>query len=102
MGFVAGTRLALSAPGRRGSFAFQNKGSLLETLSLQPPPQKGASPSAVRIAGLVPSPETYRNEHKSVILTQRGHKVMFSLRIKPGEAKEWGLLFAGDTQRKRD
>lgn len=50
MGFVAGTRLALSAPGRRGSFAFQNKGSLLETLSLHPPPQKGASPSALRIA----------------------------------------------------
>lgn len=85
-----------------GSFAFQNKGSLLEALSLQPPPQKGASPSAVKIVCLVPLPETSRKEHKSVIFTQHGHKVMFSLRIKPGEAEEWGLLFAGDTQRKRD
>lgn len=52
-------------------------------------------------ASVLPS-ETYRNEHKSVLLTQRGHKVVFSLQIKPGEAEEWGLLFAGDTQRKPD
>lgn len=37
----------------RGSFASQDKGSLLETLSLQPP-QKGSSPSAVKIACLRP------------------------------------------------
>lgn len=38
----------------RGSFASQDKGSLLETLSLHPPPQKGSRPSSVKIVCLRP------------------------------------------------
>lgn len=52
-----------------------------------PSPQKGALPSALKILCLRPPIRTYRNEHRSVILTQRGHKVVFSLRIKPGKPK---------------
>lgn len=106
-GFEARLRLALSAQFAEAHLHPQDKASLLETLSLpSAPAQKGGSPSAaLKIARLHPPIRNpNRNEHKSVILTQRGHRVVFSLRIKRGEggAEEWGLLFARDTQRKQD
>lgn len=80
----------------RGSFAFQDKGSPSETLSLRPPPPSSLerrlaihSEDPRPLASGLPS-ETSRKEHRSVILTQRGHQVLFSLRRKPGEAERMG------------
>lgn len=64
------------------------------------PPQKGGSPSAVKIACLCPPIRNLQERTQICSFnTTWAQSGAFTV-IKPGEAEEWGLLFAGDTQRK--